>query len=48
VVQTVDITDQAQGVYLEPQVPGRSDTLTARPQATQQTTRRRPPPGRIP
>jgi hypothetical protein len=41
VVQTVDVVDQAQGVYLEPQVPGRSDTLTARPQAAQPA--RRPP-----
>jgi hypothetical protein len=50
VVQTVDITDQAQGVYLEPQVPGRSDTLTTRRQARQQqqTTRRRSPAGRVP
>jgi hypothetical protein len=47
-VQTVDVVDQAQGVYLEPQVPGRSDTLTARRQATQQPTRRptTPNPGR--
>jgi hypothetical protein len=44
VVQTVDVVDQAQGVYLEPQVPGRSDTLTARPQATQPVRR----PGRPP
>jgi hypothetical protein len=29
-VQVVDIREQAQGVYLEPQVPGRSDTLKAR------------------
>lgn len=45
VVQTVDVTDQAQGLYLEPQVPGRSDTLKTRTQATQQPTRpaRRPP-----
>ncbi|MDQ2766945.1 MAG: hypothetical protein M3Y30_07290 [Gemmatimonadota bacterium] len=40
VVQTVDIIDQAQGLYLEPQVPGRADTLKGRPQATQTTTRR--------
>ena len=39
VVQTVDIIDQAQGVYLEPQVPGRADTLVARPQAAQPTRR---------
>jgi hypothetical protein len=45
VVQTVDVVDQAEGVYLEPQVPGRSDTLTARPQATQPARR---PPGRRP
>lgn len=44
VVQTVDVIDKAQGVYLEPQVPGRSDTLEARPQATRQTRR----PGRRP
>jgi hypothetical protein len=44
VVQTVDVVDQAQGVYLEPQVPGRSDTLTARPQAAQPVRR----PGRPP
>jgi hypothetical protein len=43
-VQTVDIIDQAQGVYLEPQVPGRSDTLKARTQGTQSTRR----PGRRP
>ena len=44
VVQTVDIVDQAQGVYLEPQVPGRADTLTTRKQATPVTRRssRRP------
>ena len=44
VVQTVDIVDQAQGVYLEPQVPGRADTLTTRKQATPATRRssRRP------
>ena len=39
VVQTVDVIDQAQGVYLEPQVPGRADTLKARPQAAQPTRR---------
>lgn len=44
VVQTVDVVDQAQGVYLEPQVPGRSDTLKARPQAAQPVRR----PGRRP
>ncbi|HMA01762.1 MAG: hypothetical protein ACM34L_14620 [Gemmatimonas sp.] len=44
VVQTVDVTDKAQGVYLEPQVPGRSDTLEARPQTTRSTRR----PGRRP
>jgi len=38
-VQTVDIVDKAQGLYLEPQVPGRSDTLTARPQAAQPVRR---------
>jgi hypothetical protein len=48
VVQTVDITEQAQGVYLEPQVPGRSDTLTARRQATQAAPARRRPPGTRP
>ena len=32
VVQVVDVVDQAQGVYLEPQVPGRSDTLKTRTQ----------------
>lgn len=32
VVQVVDVVDQAQGVYLEPQVPGRSDTLETRTQ----------------
>jgi len=44
VVQVVDIVDQAQGLYLEPQVPGRSDTLTTRKQATQATRKssRRP------
>jgi len=44
VVQVVDIVDQAQGVYLEPQVPGRSDTLTTRKQAKQSTRKssRRP------
>jgi hypothetical protein len=44
VVQVVDIVDQAQGLYLEPQVPGRSDTLTTRKQATQSTRKssRRP------
>ncbi len=44
VVQTVDIVEKAEGVYLEPQVPGRADTLTARKQATQSTRRssRRP------
>jgi hypothetical protein len=47
-VQTVDITEQAQGVYLEPQVPGRSDTLTARRQATQAAPARRRPPGTRP
>ncbi|MDQ2930900.1 MAG: hypothetical protein M3Y05_08825 [Gemmatimonadota bacterium] len=40
VVQVVDIVDQAQGVYLEPQVPGRSDTLTTRRGAGTATTRR--------
>ncbi|MEO7039478.1 MAG: hypothetical protein ABI446_07960 [Gemmatimonadaceae bacterium] len=40
VVQTVDIIDQAQGVYLEPQVPGRSDTLTTRRGAQSSSTRR--------
>jgi hypothetical protein len=40
VVQTVDIVDKAQGVYLEPQVPGRSDTLTTRKQGGRQSTRR--------
>ncbi|MEP7067491.1 MAG: hypothetical protein ABI889_15760 [Gemmatimonadota bacterium] len=43
-VQTVNVVDQAQGVYLEPQVPGRSDTLKARPQAAQPVRR----PGRRP
>jgi hypothetical protein len=43
VVQTVDVVDQAEGVYLEPQVPGRSDTLKTRTQA--QPARR---PGRRP
>jgi len=38
-VQVVDIVDKAEGVYLEPQVPGRADTLTARKQATQKSTR---------
>jgi hypothetical protein len=47
-VQTVDIREKAEGVYLEPQVPGRSDTLTTRRQATQQTNRRRSAPGRQP
>ena len=47
-VQTVNITEKAEGVYLEPQVPGRSDTLTTRRQATQQTNRRRPSSGRVP
>ncbi|MBA2685023.1 MAG: hypothetical protein H0U66_11070 [Gemmatimonadaceae bacterium] len=44
VVQTVDIVDKAEGVYLEPQVPGRSDTLTTRKQSGQSTRRpsRRP------
>jgi hypothetical protein len=44
VVQTVDVVDQAQGVYLEPQVPGRADTLKARTQATPAPTRRPPRP----
>jgi hypothetical protein len=44
VVQTVDVVDQAQGVYLEPQVPGRADTLNARPQTAQPARR----PGRRP
>jgi hypothetical protein len=43
-VQTVDVTDKAQGVYLEPQVPGRSDTLEARPQTARPARR----PGRRP
>jgi lipopolysaccharide export system protein LptA len=38
-VQVVDIVDKAEGVYLEPQVPGKADTLTARKQATQKSTR---------
>jgi len=44
VVQVVDVVDQAQGVYLEPQVPGRSDTLTTRKQSKQSTSKstRRP------
>jgi hypothetical protein len=40
VVQTVDVIDQAQGVYLEPQVPGRADTLKTRSQAQTTNTRR--------
>lgn len=43
VVQVVDIIDQAQGVYLEPQVPGRADTLKARTQGQQSTRRSRSP-----
>ena len=44
VVQVVDIVDQAQGVYLEPQVPGRSDTLKTRaqPATTTRGSSRRP------
>jgi hypothetical protein len=42
-VQLVDVVDQAQGVYLEPQVPGKSDTLVTRTQSTQPTTTRRRP-----
>lgn len=46
-VQVVNVIDQAQGVYLEPQVPGKSDTLTTRTRATQPAaTPRRPPGGR--
>jgi hypothetical protein len=44
VVQTINVIDKAEGVYLEPQVPGRSDTLKARPQAAQPVRR----PGRRP
>ncbi len=44
-VQVVDILDQAQGVYLEPQVPGRSDTLKTRTPAPTSTRR---PEGRRP
>jgi len=45
-VQVVDVIDQAQGVYLEPQVPGKSDTLKTRTQGSQPApTRRRPPRG---
>ncbi len=40
VVQVVDILDQAQGVYLEPQVPGRPDTLPTRRGAGTTSTRR--------
>ena len=45
VVQVVDVIDQAQGVYLEPQVPGRSDTLRTRVKSAPAPTRRqsRPP-----
>jgi hypothetical protein len=39
VVQVVDIVDKAEGVYLEPQIPGKADTLTARKQSTQRSTR---------
>ena len=44
VVQVVDVVDQAEGVYLEPQVPGRSDTLKTRTQGQQPARRpsRRP------
>ncbi len=44
VVQVVDVVDQAQGVYLEPQVPGRADTLKTRTQGQQPARRssRRP------
>lgn len=46
-VQVVNVIDQAQGVYLEPQIPGKSDTLTTRTRATQPAaTPRRPPGGR--
>jgi hypothetical protein len=50
-VQVVDVVDQAQGVYLEPQVPGRSDTLKTRTQAAPAPAPRRPStptPGRTP
>jgi hypothetical protein len=43
VVQTVDIIEKAEGVYLEPQIPGRSDTLTTRKSAAQSTRRSRRP-----
>jgi hypothetical protein len=46
-VQVVNVIDQAQGVYLEPQVPGKSDTLKARTQSARPAaTPRRPPGGR--
>lgn len=38
-VQVVDIVDKAEGVYLEPQVPGKADTLTTRKQDSQRSTR---------
>src|SRR6185437_3916734 len=46
-VKVVNVIDQAHGVYLEPQVPGKSDTLKARTQGAQPAaTPRRPPGGR--
>lgn len=47
-VQVVDVVDQSQGVYLEPQVPGKSDTLKTSTQKTQPATTRRQPAGRRP
>jgi hypothetical protein len=47
-VQVVDVIDKAQGVYLEPQVPGKPDTLKTRTQGTQPVTTRRRSSGRPP